>query len=271
MSIPRPVLGLFPVLVAASTAAAQLHSGDILLTVANGRITTGAVDQNGQPVAGQRVFLATFGNLGANATNNPGFDSTVGVFTPGTANGFRLLGPLRLWSNGNYNTIPDERVGVTLSIFPPLGPVTTPLTDTPVTGFTVQVLSAGDWHHHLEYNLLAPADAGIYLLEMSIFSTDSAVADSPPLWLVLNKSSTPADHQAAFVEARYVFAREGCAADWNRDHAVQPADVASFVNQWFGDLSGGGLLADINGDGQIAPADVAQFVNLWFTAVASGC
>jgi hypothetical protein len=62
-----------------------------------------------------------------------------------------------------------------------------------------------------------------------------------------------------------------CTADWDHDGNVTPADVASYVNTWFSNLTSGGLGADLNGDGTITPADVALFVQTWFAAATTGC
>lgn len=62
-----------------------------------------------------------------------------------------------------------------------------------------------------------------------------------------------------------------CPVDWNLDGAVNPADIASFVNDWFASLSGGTLVGDFNGDLAVTPSDVAAFVSAWFTALSQGC
>lgn len=62
----------------------------------------------------------------------------------------------------------------------------------------------------------------------------------------------------------------GCLADWNRDGAVTPADVAAFINAWSADLTAGTLVSDVNHDGSVSPGDVATFINAWFDALTSG-
>ncbi|MBX3358453.1 MAG: hypothetical protein KF745_08495 [Phycisphaeraceae bacterium] len=247
------------------------HDGDILLSVVEGRIVTGTEGEAGDPPPERRVFPAELGDLGENSTNEPGFDSEVGVFAPGSSLGFRLRGPLRRWNGADFNAAGAEQIAVTLSLFPPLGPVFTPtIPGEIVTGFTVQVLAAGDWHHHLEYTLTAPAEPGIYLLELSMFSTDPAVAESRPLWLVINKQRPEAEHEAATDAAEYVYGRVGCLGDWDRNRVVEPADIGGFVAQWLSDVSSGGLAADVDENGTVEPVDIAVFIGAWFAGVG-GC
>lgn len=62
-----------------------------------------------------------------------------------------------------------------------------------------------------------------------------------------------------------------CCGDWNRDHAVNPSDIAEFVSDWMVSLSGGTLRGDYNGDGSIGPIDVAHFVADWLADAEAGC
>ena len=62
-----------------------------------------------------------------------------------------------------------------------------------------------------------------------------------------------------------------CPADYDNNGAIEPADVAAFVNVWFTSLTGGTLAGDYDNNGAVEPADVAAFVNAWFTALTVGC
>jgi hypothetical protein len=62
-----------------------------------------------------------------------------------------------------------------------------------------------------------------------------------------------------------------CAADWNRDHAITPADIAAFVNDWSASVAAGTLIGDADGNGVVNPSDVAVFVNGWFGAIGQAC
>lgn len=62
-----------------------------------------------------------------------------------------------------------------------------------------------------------------------------------------------------------------CPFDFDCNHSIQPADIAAFVNAWFGSLQGGGLQGDWDHNGTVEPADIAAFVNGWFGALGGGC
>lgn len=62
-----------------------------------------------------------------------------------------------------------------------------------------------------------------------------------------------------------------CPADYDQNGAIQPADIAGFVNSWIGSLDSGTLVADFDGNGVVQPADVAAFVSAWFAALSNGC
>jgi subtilisin-like proprotein convertase family protein len=66
-------------------------------------------------------------------------------------------------------------------------------------------------------------------------------------------------------------ARACCPADFDGNGAIQPADVAGFVNLWFASLQQGTLAGDFDGNAAITPADVAALVNAWFVSLAAGC
>lgn len=81
-------------------------------------------------------------------------------------------------------------------------------------------------------------------------------------------------HTVAFaggeIRGQLNFGQLYCKSDWNKDGAITPADVASFVTDWFASLVGGTTAGDYNGDGVVTPADVASFVGDWFTALTGG-
>jgi probable HAF family extracellular repeat protein len=68
-----------------------------------------------------------------------------------------------------------------------------------------------------------------------------------------------------------IYQNNSCAADFDGNGQVQPADVAAFVNAWAVSLQQGTLFGDFDGNGQVQPADVALFVNAWANALATGC
>ncbi|MBX3357914.1 MAG: hypothetical protein KF745_05755 [Phycisphaeraceae bacterium] len=62
-----------------------------------------------------------------------------------------------------------------------------------------------------------------------------------------------------------------CLADTDCNGAIEPSDLATFVNTWLGSLNGGGLAGDFDGNGVIEPSDLAVFVGVWLGAVTAGC
>jgi hypothetical protein len=62
-----------------------------------------------------------------------------------------------------------------------------------------------------------------------------------------------------------------CSADWNRDHAITPADVGAFVSDWSASVEGGTAGGDFDGNGSVNPADVGTFVVAWFAQAAGSC
>ncbi len=183
--------------VATAGSAFAQHAGDVWLEIQGSRIVTGLIDEDEVPpvvTSGVRVFGSDFGEVLPNWTDEPGFDNELGTFLNGTSIGFNIRAALRAWNGADFSTIPAERISVG---FPTATSVLTPLGDDFVAGFTIPVDPNNAWHRHLEYELLAPASTGVYLLELELFSTDSSILPSLPFWLVLNQGEDEAVHDAA--------------------------------------------------------------------------
>jgi hypothetical protein len=84
------------------------------------------------------------------------------------------------------------------------------------------------------------------------------------MWTQFGKSSPVEMDSATTVTGR-------CPADWDGNGAIQPSDIAAFVNDWFGDLTGGTFKADIDLNGVVTPADVATMVSTWLAALSGPC
>lgn len=243
------------VIAVAGPAALAQHAGDILLEQSGGRIATGLVDdETGLVERGVRVFGA---ELADSFANEPGFDSFEGAFPAASSIGFDLTAALRLWDGNEpgFSTIPEERIQVKLG---PLGPVLTPVTDTLTPGFSIAVGTDGRWHHHLGFTLLGPADPGIYLLEIEMWSTAPGLARSEPFWIVFNQARPEEEHDAAIA---WLVDRLGpaCRADLNGDGVVDFGDYLEFLNRY----EAMDPAVDFNGDGVVDFADYLEFLNLY--------
>ncbi len=169
----------------ATAATAQTHEGDIVITGERGVIETGFADA-GTPVYGRRVFDTEFGKL-PNWTNDPGFDSPVDAFASRASLGFDVLAPVLAWDGGAFTDVADSQILISK------GPVsiTTPLVGEQ-PGFVFGTASTtGKFHHHLAFELLAPASDGVYLLEMALWQEGGAVEGSAPSSLSLARTRAP--------------------------------------------------------------------------------
>ncbi|MBZ0171634.1 MAG: hypothetical protein K8E66_04575 [Phycisphaerales bacterium] len=242
----------------AGQAAAQ-HEGDVLLLVEQGQITTNAFV--GGVATPECSFLTTLET--GDQTNDPGFDSPAGAFPTGSSVGFTLTRALRVWRDGTFDTIPEERVEVSWG---PLGPVSTPAGDTPVDGFTLGVSSSGEFHYHYKLALRGPNAPGVYLLTMTMWSTSGSVAESEPISLLLNNDmdQETVDQAAEWWRDNGAWCTAGsCVADFNGDGVVNTQDFIAYLNAW----TARDPRADVNGDGIVNTQDFIAYLNLW----TAGC
>jgi hypothetical protein len=233
------------------------HLGDILLSVINGSIDTGRIALDGTLTTGLRVFEVPFSTLTPGFTDTPGFDDTPGTFPVPSTIGFRLRAALRKWNGADFSQIPPETILVN---FGPLGPVSTPPTDTVVTGFSLSVGSNGEWHRHLEYTLSQPQSDGIYLTPMSLFSSSPNIGESRPFWLVFGMNASQPDLDTA---AAWVHLHLACGADFNNSGAVTVQDIFDFLSAYFASSPS----ADVNGSGTVTVQDIFDYLAAYF----AGC
>lgn len=240
-----------------SPALAQVHAGDIILAVQDGRIVTGQADTSGQITFGLRVFTSTLGGAFPNFSDNPGFDCVPGTFPAGTRNGFTIRRALREWTGSDFAQIPDEVMRASFATLERFSP----LTDTPVTGFSLAVSSNGQWHRHLEWTLQAPAEPGIYLLELELWSTSPSILPSDPFWIVFGQNRSTAEIEAAAQWLRDTLNPPSCIGDWDGNGEVEPVDIRAFFDAYRAGE------ADADGNGETEPLDIRVF----FDAYRAGC
>ena len=247
---------------ALSGAAHAQHAGDIGLTRgADGSIATNLID--GSALLPERVFTATFGDTGVpHFTQNPGFDAASGTFPTTARIGFDFRAPLLRWTGDSFaathpqDPLLGERLRasfISLSATTGAGPV---------DGFSLAVQGDGGWHRHISWTLQPAIGAsspasGVYLLELSLWCTDSAVADSEPFWVVMSAGASATDVALAEQWVRDSIARS-CPADLDGNRTVDGLDLAALLANW-----GGAGQGDIVGDGTVDGVDLAAVLAAW--------
>jgi len=249
-SLAASAIALFP------CAATAQHGGDIILAVESGRIITGELDAGAfEPHC---VFLAEFGELIPNWTDEPGFDSAAGAFSPDQRLGFDIMRAVRIWDGEAFTEIPPERIRVSAQG----GAVDSPETDVATPGVVIGAASAtGKFHHHAGFELLAPSSAGIYLLDLQLWAEGGSPDRSEPLWIVFNQNRPEPEHEAAAEWVERVLA--GCRADLDGDGELTFFDFLMFQNLF----AAGDLRADFDDDGELTFFDFLAFQD----AFAAGC
>jgi hypothetical protein len=259
--ISRCLLLASTALVCAGQAAAQ-HAGDINPSVVPagpdlGMIVTNDILPGGVLADDVRVFAADFGDSGfPEFTANPGFDALPGTFTPGTRLGFHAPQGFFRFDGTGLVPVTTERLNVKfLTLQVTVGAA-------PSDGFDLAVQSNGGFHRHLSYTVLdtvAPLPApGIYVLPMTLYSTDPAVLESEVFYKVFDYGAGPLqqDLAMAWIEANLL--ASSCPADLDDDGAVGPGDLAIALGQW-----GGEGTADLDADGFVGPGDLAILLGAW--------
>lgn len=175
---------------AASAAAFGQHAGDILLENINGKLTTGLVNETTR-IHDHRAFGAEFGEFFMNYTDEPGFDSDAGEFTPGTHIGFNVLDAVRRWDGQDFDALSPVTFTISYSSLE----VETGAGF--VAGFGLPVGSNGEFHRHLNYVINDPAPRGIYLLALELWSDDPGLDDSEPLYIIFNQNEDELIHAEA--------------------------------------------------------------------------
>ncbi len=184
---------------------------DVLPRIENNQLVTYAFDKGEGVNEGlSRVFAAELGEFPfpAGETEEPGFytDSTAGNLPAGAGIGYRILGGLRVWNDalGNF----DALASVTMDLETSGGDEirTTPAdfataVDGPIFGVTSGALF---FDAHPDYIISDPAQTGVYLLTLSVWTDLPGVADSAPLFLVFNNGADETIHEAAIAYAQNV-------------------------------------------------------------------
>ncbi|HLP84238.1 MAG TPA: hypothetical protein VK157_07805 [Phycisphaerales bacterium] len=254
---------------AAGGAAAQVHQGDIILDASAGQIRTGGLASGA--FEERRGFVAELGFIAPFFASDPGFDNLPGTFAAGSRIGFTIQDALRKWDGSDFDEVSVERLDIARSTLN----AQTPVASSSVTGFTLTVGANGQWHRHYEYTLFAPAPEsprdGVYLLELTLWSNSTGIAESEPFYVLFDQNATTAEVLAAqqYMIDTFISPVAGCdSIDFN-NNGVFPEDQD--VVDFFAVLAGGECAAcsdiDFNNNG-VFPED--QDVIDFFTVLAGG-
>lgn len=192
-------------LIGFATSAAHGQHMDVYVNFEGGVITTGGVDVDDLSITpGQRVFEGELGEFPA----PPGFGDEPGFYadalTPGTAIGFDIVDGLRTWNGSDFDTLASETMTLSKGVDFVVAPNSA---GGFASGFEIAAADgSGGFDDHPEYELAPGANAGIFLLTLTLWTDAPGIGDSAPIWIVFNNGLDEADHEAAvaWVEANLV-------------------------------------------------------------------
>jgi hypothetical protein len=259
---PRTTSAILSATVAAAfcgLAAAQ-HLGDIALAIEEASpspsIATGAYDPLLEAMVPQRVFGGLFGDSGfPGFTANPGFDAPSGTFMPGTRVGFDALAGVRRFDGDDL--VPATGAFVEMSFLT----LATTIGDEPTPGFDLAVASSGGFHRHFNFTLGAAGGGlpapGVYVLELSLYSTEPGLDASEPFWIAFGHevSTTDVEDATEWIEANLI--DPACPGDLDGDGTIGGGDLAVLLAGW------GGEAPDLDGDGVVGGSDLAVLLSSW--------
>lgn len=181
------------------SAQAQLHDGDIEMSVVNSQIVLSGNDafhRDGSP-----IFEGDFGDLagGPFKTDDPGFDSEAGTFAAGTRINYRALGSLQFWNGMAWSAaVPNSEF---VQVEGNLGEASRWLVgglSGDLSGLIGQAGSGGLVHEHLDISVGRPGGApavGAYLIHLQL--TSASLTSSVPYYLALNQGLSSDNFEGA--------------------------------------------------------------------------
>jgi len=186
----KPLLGalaLSAALFAAPAWSADVHDGDIIISVIGGKLSTSGGHTD-------TIFEGDFGDTsgGPYSTDDPGYDSEPGTFANGTIVNYMALGALKFWNGSSWSSswVP---AGVQVKIdgngFPR---EETFIGAAGVTGDVSGLIGEADGgsvHEHLDMSVVGTnrSEVGAYMISLKLWSDSSALQASDPYHIVLNR------------------------------------------------------------------------------------
>ena len=178
-------------------AQAQLHEGDVEMSIVSSKIVV-----NGHSAVqfgtGFKIFEGDFGDLagGPFKTDDPGYDSEIGTFVPGTFITYNTVGSLWFWNGGTWGLAGAERVRLDgnlgeESFFSGTG------TSGDLTGLVGVAGNSGVVHEHLDM-LVSRVGGGLpaigsYMFQLYLTGSDLIASDT--FLMVLNRGLSVDDFE----------------------------------------------------------------------------
>lgn len=178
---------------------AAIVEGDIQPYIEGGQIKTGLISEDETTsIPNVRVFFAELGEDVPNFTGEPGWLAPDGTLPADALFTFQINRALRVWNGSDFSTL-SGTMELTYGTLPA---VQSPLTDIVVNGFGLPIDDEGGLHDHPDYELLAPASDGVYLLDISFAIPGSNLLPSEPVWILFGQNVSEEVAEAAFTYAQ---------------------------------------------------------------------
>ena len=206
------------------------HAGDVFVGVEEGHIVTGLIDED-DVEPGMRVFESELGESGfPGFSDEPGWEAFPGTFSPNARVGWNAPAGLTRWNGDGFDGGLDENMTINYAS------LSFVIGNDPVDGFDLAVQPDGGLHRHIGFFLSSGSGdphVGVYLVELELYCTDSAVESSDHFWIVFNNEASEEDHEAAveWVE-EHLAGEEHCHGDVNDDHLVDINDLLAMLAVW---------------------------------------
>lgn len=194
MSLIRSIVSTVAIALPLASQAAIVE-GDVQPYIEGGQIKTGLISEDETTsTPNVRVFFAELGEDAPNFTGEPGWLAPDGTLPANSIFTFQINRALRKWNGSDFSTLSGS-MELTYGTLPA---VQSPLTDIVVNGFNLPIDDEGGLHDHPDYELLAPALDGVYLLDISFAIPGSNLLPSEPVWILFGQNVTEETAEAAF-------------------------------------------------------------------------
>tara|TARA_B000000441_G_C21709791_1_gene331708 strand:+ start:287 stop:1171 length:885 start_codon:yes stop_codon:yes gene_type:complete len=236
------------------------HAGDVYVHLEDGHIATGLVDED-DVEEHVRTFASELGESGVPGySDEPGWEAFPGTFDPNIRVGWNATAALGRWNGSGFDTGIEETMTVTF------GTLSFEIADAPVNGFSLAVQADGGLHRHIGFYLDNPFGApaaGIYLVELELYSSTGSPESSEPFWIVFNNEDED-NHDAAIDWVAENMAGEEhdhhCHGDVNEDEHVDVMDLLQLISDW-GECQS--CESDLDSDGWVNITDLLEVLEEW--------